>query len=150
MIGFEQHIYVAVEGDVNTIHTIRVILVNGSLNRNVDVHVFTEPDTSMGMFTTVYAVLYVITSDLISALCVCTLYTVGTDYLSIDQDLTFSQGDAGFDVYITIVGDNILEGVEQFFGHLETSDPDVMLMPGTTIIEIQDSGGKCYVSFPTY
>ena len=140
MIGFEQIMYVAEEGDVNTIQTIRVILMNGLLRRSVDVHVFTEPDTAMGMFNTVYAVLCYNLWPLISDLCMCNV--VGTDYLSIDQNLMFSQSDAGFVINITIVGDNILEGVEQFFGCLETSDPDVMLMPGTTIIEIQDNGGK--------
>ena len=62
----------------------------------------------------------------------------------------FSQGNAGFDIEITIVGDDILEDVKDFFVHLETSDPDVTLMPGTTIIEIQDNGSKCPVSLPTF
>ena len=58
VIGFEQTMYVAEESSVNTIQTVRVILVNGILRRSVDVRVFTEPDTAMGMIATVYAVLF--------------------------------------------------------------------------------------------
>ena len=50
VIGFEQMMYTAVEGDVNTIQTIRVVLVSGSLRRSVGVRVFTDPDTAMGTY----------------------------------------------------------------------------------------------------
>ena len=48
--------YVAMEGDVDTVQTIKVFLMNGLLRTSVDVRVFTEPDTAMGMSTTVYTV----------------------------------------------------------------------------------------------
>ena len=53
----------------------------------------------------------------------------------------------GLTLTITIVGDNILEGVEQLFDCLERSDPDVTSMPSTTTIQVQDSGGKLYSYF---
>ena len=48
--------------------------------------------------------------------------------------IVFGENNVRFDINVTIVGDNILEDVEQFYGRLETSDPDVTPMPERTRI----------------
>ncbi len=60
-----------------------------------------------------------------------------------DRILTFTEGDTGRDINITILGDTVVEPTEVFFGELETSDPDVRLDPATTEVQITDSAGKC-------
>ncbi len=59
-----------------------------------------------------------------------------------DRILTFTEGDTGRDINITILGDTIVEPTEVFFGELETADPDVRLDPATTEVQITDSAGK--------
>ncbi len=64
----------------------------------------------------------------------------GEDYNGQDLSLTFAQGDTGRDLNITILGDTVSEPTEYFFGHLETSDADVILNLNSTRVAITDSG----------
>ncbi len=67
----------------------------------------------------------------------------GDDYEGQDLILTFSEGDTGSDINITILGDTVVEPTEVFFAELQTADPDVRLDSPTTLVQITDSGGKC-------
>ncbi len=56
--------------------------------------------------------------------------------------LTFTQGDTGKNIDITILGDTVLEPTGVFFAELQTSDPDVRLDTPAAEVQITDSGGK--------
>ena len=67
------------------------------------------------------------------------------------MDLTFTPGVNSLTVSVPIIDDGILEDIEQFFGDLSTSDPDVDLRPQrTTIIIVDDGNGYrvyCNINF---
>ncbi len=66
----------------------------------------------------------------------------GKDFVSIDHTLALSQSVTRVELNITLTGDQTLEPVEQFIGHLETSDGDVIANPNRTTIQVIDSGSK--------
>ena len=63
-----------------------------------------------------------------------------SDYIATSVDLTFTPGVNSLTVSVPIIDDGILEDTEQFFGDLNTSDPDVDLRPQRTTIIIVDDG----------
>ena len=58
------------------------------------------------------------------------------DYTTVSIELTFSAGSTRNCRNIPIEDDDILEGTENLFANLTTSDPDVILAPD--VIEIQN------------
>lgn len=78
------------------------------------------------------------------------------DYASISQPLTFSPG-SGFQqrcANITILDDNVVESVENFFVSLETSVSDAdhvdFNVSDTAVVNITDDDSKCYLSITWY
>ena len=70
------------------------------------------------------------------------LFAAPSDYTATSVDLTFTPGVNSLTVSVPIIDNGILEGTEQFFGDLSTSDPDVDLQPQRTTIRIADDDGK--------
>ena len=64
------------------------------------------------------------------------------------MDLTFTPGVNSLTVSVPIIDNGILEGTEQFFGDLSTSDPDVDLQPQRTTIIIADDDGNIHFHCP--
>ena len=64
------------------------------------------------------------------------------------MDLTFTPGVNSLTVSVPIIDNGILEGTEQFFGDLSTSDPDVDLQPQRTTIIIADDDGNFHFHCP--
>ena len=67
--------------------------------------------------------------------------TAPSDYTATSVDLTFTPGVNSLTVSVPIIDNGILEDTEQFFGDLNTSDPDVNLMPSGANITITDDDG---------
>ena len=58
------------------------------------------------------------------------------DYEETITDFTFGPGIDRLCVDVPIVNDDILEGNEQFFGTLTTTDPDVLVNPDEATVTI--------------
>ena len=59
-----------------------------------------------------------------------------SDYISKSVDLTFTPGVTSLEVSVPIIDDGIPEFNEQFFGFLNTSDPDVLIRPHRATVNI--------------
>ncbi len=135
MIGFEQDMHQIEHGESDVFLIIRVIKF-GQLRRNITVRFYTEQDTAVGQFT----IAHLHASGSVALLFNFSPGSDGEDYNGQDLSLTFTQGDTGRDLNITILGDRVSEPTEYFFGHLETSDADVILNLNSTRVAITDSG----------
>ena len=51
--------------------------------------------------------------------------TDGSDYIETTQELTFEPGDILHSVSVTIINDNVYEGLEEFTAELTTADSGV-------------------------
>ena len=75
------------------------------------------------------------------------VFTDPADYSTIRVELKFSTGTTRNCQEILIENDDILEGTENLFASLTTSDPDVILEPDVTEILVFDepNDGMCIV-----
>ncbi len=142
VIGFEEPLYRVELGESNSTLMIGVVIFQGQLRRDVQVRVYTESGTALGQcaipsMSIPYAVRYFIAVYSFPCL-------DGDDYIGGDHTLIFSQEVSRIDLNITLVGDQVLEPVEQFIGHLESPDGDLVLNPNRTLIQLVDTGSKFY------
>ena len=73
----------------------------------------------------------------------CILLTGGTDYGGVASTVTFESGDTEQFVNISIVNDDVLEGVEMFTATLTTDDSNVDISSNdTAFITIVDNDSK--------
>ena len=126
VVGFASDVVTVAEDGRNAVLT---VVLNGSLERNVTVKLITNSDTALGKMHK--GLLYLIY-----------LLAAPSDYTATSVDLTFTPGVNSLTVSVPIIDNGILEGTEQFFGDLSTSDPDVDLRPQRTTIKITDDDGN--------
>ena len=66
----------------------------------------------------------------------------GSDYSAVaPRPLTFDRDTSSFPIPIDIIDDQVHELSEDFFGHLSTTDEDVVLDPQETRVRIADNDG---------
>jgi len=72
------------------------------------------------------------------------------DYVTVNQDLMFSNSSSVVQISVSIVNDNAVENPLEFFtGNLKTTDSSVDLAPDSVkvdIREMQNDNGKLWVS----
>ena len=110
-IGFEDVSIVINEPD--GVATLTVVVLDGLLQRPVEVFLSTADDTA-----TSSGVL---------------------DFLNLtDLVLEFDEDTLALQINVTIIDDYILETFETFFGNLDTDDPQVDLAPDSAEVDIRD------------
>ena len=110
-IGFEDVNIIINEPD--GVATLTVVVLDGLLQRPVEVFLSTADDTA-----TSSGVL---------------------DFLNLtDLVLEFDEDTLALEINVTIIDDDILENFETFFAFLDTDDPQVDLPPDTAEVEIRD------------
>lgn len=62
----------------------------------------------------------------------------GSDYTTTRQMLVFDQNNLDHNVTVPVLGNDIHEPLENFFGRLETEDSSTTLTPNSTVIRIFD------------
>ena len=94
---------------------LRVGVIRGELGRNISVFFATSDGTAVSLL----------------------------DYGSLELDLIFTPNLLEYNLSVDIIADDLLEGPENFFGSLETTDSDVIVSPGLATIEITDDDCEC-------
>ena len=69
------------------------------------------------------------------------LIAADEDYLRPTEVLVFSAGDVRQCVDISLIDDDSLEEVEEFFANISTLVPRVTIDPDLTTVELQDDDG---------
>ena len=65
----------------------------------------------------------------------------GGDYVGKVEDLTFSPGETQKTVEVTIITDNVYEGLQEFFAKLTTTDSGVNIFEPDATVQIVDDDG---------
>ena len=84
----------------------------------------------------------------------CIFLSDGRDYIGLPESfshvLTFTPGETKQFVSISIIGNNVYEGVEEFYGRLTTTDSAVHITYPDATAQITDDDGELFAQIYCY